>query len=95
MNRQGNTLLTERNRPRLNITLDSSIKQKLNETADELDLSVSRLIEAISRDFLDRLDDDPTVGHQIRRKNRKATQEDEAEDDRDEQIDNILEEMKF
>ena len=44
--------MVDRNRPRLNITLDSQIKKEVKRVAGELNLSVSRLLEYIIEDFL-------------------------------------------
>lgn len=59
--------MTNRDRPRLNITLDRDLKKQLDEVASELDITRSRLIEDVVAEFLDLYEDDPMVGIRLRK----------------------------
>lgn len=74
--------MTDRDRPRLNITLDPDLKERADHLADELDVPLSRLIEEILHEFIDRYEEDPMVGVKVRksiadRKQTESTPEDE------------------
>lgn len=86
--------LTERNRPRMNLTLDPEVKDNLKKAAAELNLSVSRLLEEIAANFLSRYEDDPLVGYELKRES-KIKDDSETTSEKEEQIDRILDQMDF
>jgi len=85
--------MTDRRRPRLNITLESSLKERLQSLAEHLNISVSRLIEEVMFEFLELYQEDPMIGSKIqksildrKRQNRNQGSEEQAR----QQIDEIL-----
>lgn len=84
----------DRKRPRLNVTLDADVKQKLEEKARAMSVSKSRLIEALIREFLELSREDPEVDIRVRR----AIQEqkdarDGNQQSREQQIEDILDRL--
>lgn len=83
-----------RRRPRLNITLDPTVKQKLEQKAEAMSVSRSRLIEALIREFLEISRDDPRLDMEVRRailEHKGASgSEADGEEDRRRQIEAIL-----
>ncbi len=85
-----------RRRPRLNITLDPTVKERLERKAEAMSVSRSRLIEALIREFLEISRDDPRLDMEVRRaiQDRKGGSESEADpDEKRRQIEAILEDM--
>ncbi|MFB6356162.1 MAG: hypothetical protein ABEJ65_06565 [bacterium] len=93
--------MVDRDRPRLNITLDADVKQRIRDVADDINVSTSRLIEAITREFLQEYEDNPMLGNQFRKEisDRRYKTEDTAESGEEEEakqeIQNILEEFQL
>lgn len=85
--------MTNRDRPRLNITLDAEVKDRLKDIASSLDVTSSRLIEEVLREFLDSFEEDPMTGRRLKKciEDRKRNATDE--DDKSQAVKNILEQM--
>jgi len=87
--------MTERRRPRLNITLDPEIKKRVLEVSEDLDVTVSRLIEEVLHEFLELYRNDPTVGMDVKKSvtERKNDESTRKEKETRKQIEAILEDM--
>lgn len=89
--------MMNRQRPRLNITVDPDLKERLQSLADRLNISVSRLIEEVMFEFLELYQEDPMIGSRVKksildRKREPTATEDETEAKKQiEQILNALE----
>ena len=89
--------MMNRQRPRLNITVDPDLKERLQSLADRLNISVSRLIEEVMFEFLELYQEDPMIGSRVKksildRKRETTATEDETEAKKQiEQILNALE----
>lgn len=94
---RGGDVPLNRRRPRLNITLDPAVKQKLERKAEALSVSRSRLIEALIREYLEISRDDPRLDMKVRRAilEHKGSSGSDAGDEEDqrEQIEAILRQM--
>jgi antitoxin component of RelBE/YafQ-DinJ toxin-antitoxin module len=89
--------MTDRDRPRLNITLDADLKKRAEDVADQLNLPLSRLIEDVLAEFLELYEEDPTVGVEVRKSvtdRKKAESPSSKEESAKEEIENILEAME-
>lgn len=85
--------MTDRHRPRFNITLDSDVKTRIGDIAGELNLSSSRVIEEVLREFIDLYDDDPMVGRRLRKQIEDRKREKNEDDEIAETVRNILDRM--
>lgn len=84
--------MADRDRPRMNITLDAEVKDEIKGIADELGISTSRLIEETIREFIRSYRDDPMIGRRIHKKideRKRSTEEKEPS----ETVQNILDRM--
>lgn len=85
--------MTDRDRPRLNLTLDPDVKERIKVEAKKLNVPVSRLVEEVLRRFLEASNEDPMVAPRVR-KEIKDRQYGSDEDEPDEEaIQNILDRM--
>lgn len=86
--------MVERNRPRLNITLDPEIKDRIKTEASKLNVPVSQLVEEVLRRFLEASSDDPMVAPSVRKEIKDRQHESASENDPPEEaIQNILDRM--
>lgn len=85
--------MPDRNRPRLNITLDPEVKERAQAAARTLDVSTSRLVEEVLREFLRSHEEDPMVGRTLRREIEDRKNQNAGGTGTPEQIKNILEQM--
>jgi len=82
-----------RDRPRMNITLDPAVKERIQSAASRLNVTASRLIEEVTRRFLEDYDDNPTLGIEVKRAIEQTKVEDDPEKREQADIDAILHEF--
>jgi antitoxin component of RelBE/YafQ-DinJ toxin-antitoxin module len=85
--------VADRDRPRLNVTLDAEVKDEIKDTSDELGVPISRLIEEVLREFIDSYREDPMIGRRLHKQIQERKREDNQEDEPSETVRNILERM--
>jgi len=84
--------MVNRNRPRLNVTLAPEIKKKIKNLAGELDLSVSRLLEFIIADFIEKYNAEKEPVDRLK-KRVESFQTEDHKNEKEKQIKNILREF--
>lgn len=85
--------MADRNRPRMNLTLDPDVKQRIKTEAEKLNVPVSRLVEEVLRKFLEASSDDPMVAPRVRKEIKDRQYESAEEEPSEEAIENILDRM--
>ncbi|MFB6345034.1 MAG: ribbon-helix-helix protein, CopG family [bacterium] len=85
--------MADRDRPRLNLTLDPDIKDRIKTEAQKLNVPVSRLVEEVLRKFLEASSDDPMVAPSVRKDIKDRQYQSDDTDPSDEAIQNILDRM--
>lgn len=85
--------MADRDRPRLNVTLDAEVKDEIKSTSEELGVPISRLIEEVLREFIDSYRDDPMIGRRLHKRIRERKREASEPDEPSETVRNILERM--
>lgn len=85
--------MAERERPRLNITLDAEVKEQIKIEAEKLNVPVSRLIEEVLRKFLEASGEDPMVAPRVRKEIKDRKRQSDTEDPSEDAVQNILDRM--
>lgn len=85
--------MANRNRPRMNLTLDCEVKERIKNEAEKLNVPVSRLVEEVLRRFLEASSEDPMVAPRVRKEIKDRQYESDDEEPSKEAIENILDRM--
>ncbi|MGM0381573.1 MAG: DUF6364 family protein [bacterium] len=85
-------MMVKRNRPRLNVTLDREVKERMKKIAADLGLSLSRLLEFILEDFLEEYEQQDSLPADLEEKIKSFRKEKTGQTE-EKQIENILQDF--